>query len=393
MVLSVPRILLLSAAVLALWCSKRSFIRPGMQRPPRIGPQLSHTRQPRSLTSWRSRLFASAYRRNRGFRLSYEAGHYSKWNWDAGDGLARKVNYVRRGPTNGKKVVLVHGFGGSAYHWRHNILVLADAGFDVYACDLLGFGRSEKPLLKYGAQLWRDQLVAFIEQVVGSPVALIGNSLGGYASLKAAADRADLVVQLALLNGAGPFRGDDSEAMLRSQLLRGGESMLLALGRLAATGAPLPGWARVELERLLVSSAFLYLRTPQRIRELLESLYPANSNNIDDELISSILLPAYHPNAMEVYFRLVSSTAQGNTTSEADSADALCERLEQPLLLLWGDMDPWVKPTAADRLEQAYKGHDLERVRLQAGHCTMDEVPEQVNDVLLAWLDGPKQVS
>jgi pimeloyl-ACP methyl ester carboxylesterase len=66
----------------------------------------------------------------------------------------------------GPPVVLVHGFGASAYHWRYNIPVLA-ASHRVYAVDLLGFGWSDKPLIPGYADysVWQDQLAAFIREV------------------------------------------------------------------------------------------------------------------------------------------------------------------------------------------------------------------------------------
>lgn len=39
-----------------------------------------------------------------------------------------------QGPT----ILLVHGFGASAYHWRSNIPALVQAGYRVFAVDLLG---------------------------------------------------------------------------------------------------------------------------------------------------------------------------------------------------------------------------------------------------------------
>src|SRR3954454_15231076 len=42
-------------------------------------------------------------------------------------------------------VVLAHGFPELAYSWRHQIPVLADAGFHVLAPAQLGYGRSGRP--------------------------------------------------------------------------------------------------------------------------------------------------------------------------------------------------------------------------------------------------------
>src|SRR5881409_2987838 len=60
------------------------------------------------------------------------------------DGLA--LNYLVEG--RGPAVVLVHGLGGFAESWRHNVPSLA-ARATVYAVDLPGFGRSGKPSAGY----------------------------------------------------------------------------------------------------------------------------------------------------------------------------------------------------------------------------------------------------
>src|SRR5438445_10816801 len=59
-------------------------------------------------------------------------------------GLALHYLVEGRGPA----VVLVHGLGGFAASWRHNIPSLA-ARATVYAVDLPGFGRSGKPSAAY----------------------------------------------------------------------------------------------------------------------------------------------------------------------------------------------------------------------------------------------------
>ena len=53
----------------------------------------------------------------------------------------------------------------------------------VYAIDLLGFGRSDKPLMSYSIELWTEQLLDFLSEFVSQPSILVGNSIGSLISL------------------------------------------------------------------------------------------------------------------------------------------------------------------------------------------------------------------
>ena len=112
---------------------------------------------------------------------------------------------------SGPAVLLVHGFGASTDHWRHNIPVLAQR-HEVHAIDLLGFGRSAKPAgLAYGGALWRDQLAAYVRQRIARPTVLVGNSLGGFAALAAGAALQEQAAGVVLINAAGPFADEQQQ--------------------------------------------------------------------------------------------------------------------------------------------------------------------------------------
>ena len=115
-------------------------------------------------------------------------------------------------------MVFVHGFGASIGHFRKNIPALSQnyrvrnqqrapspllctfqcASCDgchkrliyerftceqVYAIDLLGFGRSDKPLMSYSIELWTEQLLDFLSEFIEEPPILVGNSIGSLISL------------------------------------------------------------------------------------------------------------------------------------------------------------------------------------------------------------------
>jgi len=80
---------------------------------------------------------------------------------------------------SGPTLVLVHGYGSSAFgDWGQVMLPLA-AHRHVVALDLLGFGNSDKPLINYGVQPWVDVLGEFLREKRISDFTLMGESLGG----------------------------------------------------------------------------------------------------------------------------------------------------------------------------------------------------------------------
>ena len=70
----------------------------------------------------------------------------------------------------------------------------------------MGFGKSPKPNdIDYSGALWKDQVIAYVNEVIKKPTVIVGNSLGGYAALAAGASLKDLSAGVVLLNAAGYF--------------------------------------------------------------------------------------------------------------------------------------------------------------------------------------------
>jgi pimeloyl-ACP methyl ester carboxylesterase len=260
----------------------------------------------------------------------------------------------------GPAVLLVHGFGASTDHWRHNIPVLAER-HEVHAIDLLGFGRSAKPVgPAYGGALWRDQLANYVRERIGRPTVLVGNSLGGYAALAAAASLGAEAAGVVLVNAAGPFSGEQAEP-------RGWGAIARRTVGAALLRSPV-------LQRLL----FENLRRPATIRRTLRQVY-IDQTNVDEELVESIRRPSLDPGAFGV-FRTVFDIPRGQPLDELFAA------LQSPLLLLWGIRDPWINAAGRRASFQRHAPAATREVVLEAGHCPHDEVPAQVNAALLEWL-------
>ncbi|MFL5639930.1 MAG: alpha/beta fold hydrolase [Gemmatimonadaceae bacterium] len=92
-----------------------------------------------------------------------------------------KIRVVERGDPSSAPVVLVHGWGCTAYVFRYNMPALADAGFRAIAVDLKGHGLSDKPLGPHEYTI--DSLVEHLRDILDvlglERPALAGHSLGG----------------------------------------------------------------------------------------------------------------------------------------------------------------------------------------------------------------------
>ena len=264
----------------------------------------------------------------------------------------------------------MHGFGASTDHWRKNITGLYP-DFEVYAIDLLGFGRSAKPKLQYGGDLWRDQLNEFISQVIGQKAVLAGNSLGGYACLCVAAQCPDSVAGLALLNSAGPFsttQPTSEPEALQAQIQPPKQPLQKLLGDSVK-------W--IFQQPLAQTILFQYVRQRWVIRQTLEKVY-LDKSAITDQLIDEISRPAYDAGALDVFVSVFSSP-------QGEKVDVLLKQLTCSLLLLWGEADPWINARErSQKFRQYYP--QLTEYFLTAGHCPHDEAPDKVNPLLRDWV-------
>ena len=278
------------------------------------------------------------------------------WQW-----RGQSIYYVRAGEKKSghPPLLLVHGFGASTDHWRKNIAELSN-DFEVWAIDLLGFGRSAKPDWQYGGDLWRDQLNDFITDVIGQPAVLAGNSLGGYSALCVAAQRPESAVGLVLLNSAGPFT--DTKVPTQPNPLQ------KFIGDVSRSVLLQP-WASFLL--------FQYVRQRSVIRNTLEKVY-FDQSAITDQLVEEIYRPSCDVGAHKV-FASVFKSPQG------EKIDVLLKQLSCPLLLLWGEADPWMRSKERGAQFRQYYPQLTEHY-LKAGHCPHDEVPEQVNAILRDWV-------
>ncbi len=275
------------------------------------------------------------------------------WQW-----RGHRVRYVTVG--QGQPIVLLHGFGASIGHWQKNIGALAAAGYQVYALDLLGFGASDKPDIDYAMELWQDLVYDFWRALIRRPAVIVGNSIGGLLALMLLAHHPEMVTQGILLNPAGGLnhRPDELNPLLGK--------VLGTFGQLASSA-----WVGPWL--------FDRIRQKHRIRNSLKQIYSQRSA-ITDELVEMLYRPSCDPGAQKV-FGAILSAPPGPRPQE------LLPLVQVPLLVLWGEADPWTPVQASRLYADRTAGPPIQVTVLpRTGHCPHDERPELVNPCILDWL-------
>lgn len=291
-----------------------------------------------------------------------EQGWY-KWNWE-GTEKSRgpyEINYVKAGE-KGVPIVLVHGFGAHAFHWRYQIPALSEK-YRVYSLCLLGYGWSPKVVTPYSGELWGAQVADFVREVVGEPAVICGNSIGALAALSAAAAAPDFARGLVMLNAAGRFDAPESAVANPAPSMESEEN-------------PVAAWFKGLLARVVSGSIFF--STKYRIGPILKQVY-VNQEQVDEDLIRSIQRPAEEPQALEAFHEISQAGARTKTT-----VPELLGRLPAglPVLLVWGQKDPWMGPAKGQAVLRACVARGLEctlEPMAEAGHCPHDDDPDAVN--------------
>lgn len=299
-------------------------------------------------------------------------GSHSTWIWQD---MAIHWRHLPAAPRSGPGlgvVLLLHGFGAASGHWRGNAGALAAAGWSVYALDLLGFGASAQPgpgrspAQRLDNRLWARQVQAFLQEVVGHPAVLIGHSLGGLVATTCATFFPRWVrgVVAATLPDpawmAGPSR-PHRRSPWRRRLQR---------------------WSVRVLCRLLPLELLVPLLAHSPLLSLGIQLAYATPVIGDRPLQRLIAWPARRPGAVGALRAMSVAMA---LRPHGATAPWLLQRLQRPLLMIWGQRDALVPLPIGQAIARRFEHLPL-RVLEGCGHCAHDDDPQGFNGAVTAWL-------
>lgn len=290
-------------------------------------------------------------------------GSQRDWVWR---GWQTRYTYIRQSQDdrNATPLILLHGFGASIGHWRHNLEVFSQS-HPVYALDMLGFGATEKAPARYNVDLWVEQVYDFWKTFIGQPAVLVGNSIGSLVCVAAAAAHPDMVQGIVMMSLHDPsMRTEAIPPLLR------------------------PAIASIEnlvISPLVLKTIFKLVRRRSVVRKWAGLAY-ANKEAVTDELVDILTGPAADRGSAGAFYALFKAMTSDQF---GPSVKTMLSKLNIPILLIWGQQDRMIPPRLLRPSQFLEYNSKLQLVELDnAGHCPHDECPERVNQIILDWINS-----
>lgn len=276
------------------------------------------------------------------------------------------------GPADAPTLLLVHGLGASHLSW----LSLADrlvATHRVVALDLVGFGHSEPGPRRASVEHNRDLLARFVRQVVGRPVTLVGNSMGGMITAMTAHAHPRLIESVVLVDPALPGALDVRSLRRVDPRM----AMFFTLYNVPGVGEP---FMRLRRARL----------TPrQQVAQLLSDVCVDPSRvepRVIDLLVSATAARRSYAWSDRAFLAAERSVVRHLTTGRGRYTEILAN-LRQPTLLVHGEGDRLVDVRAARAVAPRNPRMDLVTLP-HVGHAPQLEAPDELAELIVRWHAG-----
>ena len=280
-------------------------------------------------------------------------GEERRYSWKYGD-----VFYKVKGDRDARPLLLIHGFGpgSSSYEWRKNVDVLAEH-FHVYVIDLLGFGTSDRPHIDYTAETFTDLIGDFIKEVVGKATTVVAHGL--------------------------PCAYVIANAYRRPQLF---ERLVLVTPPTTILQEAVPGpintaWKFVLRTPILGQFIYNMLTTRRAIRANYDRQGYYNPGMVTDDLVEYIFTSAHQPHS---HFPAASFLSHHLTM---DVHEAL-ERLQRPIVAIWGRQGTQTPSEAADAFKRVNPGIDI-RILDNCNQQPQDEQATHFNNLVREFATQP----
>ncbi len=237
-------------------------------------------------------------------------GRLRRYAWRHGE-----IAFQRLG--QGPPLLLLHSFGPGhgSDEWR-TVAETLSASHQVFAPDLLGWGRSEKPQRTYDGEFYLQQILDFLHDVIGERAVIVAAGLSAAYATQIAVDQPERVKALGLVVPLGiEVHGDEPDVK---------DALVHRLLRLPILG----------------TSALNLFTSRSGIAHHLRNDVFAGPERVDAEAVDRHYLASHQPGAH-------ASLAAYLAGYLNHGVEELLPRLSVPLWLAWG------RSAAAPRIETA----------------------------------------
>jgi pimeloyl-ACP methyl ester carboxylesterase len=279
----------------------------------------------------------------------------------------------------GKPIVLCHGWPEHAFSWRHQVPVLAAAGYHVIVPNQRGYGNSSRPaeVADYDIEHLSGDLVALLDHYGYEDATLVGHDWGAFVVWGTALLHPHRVNKVINLSLPYPERGERPWVELMEDAL-GGDFYFVHFNRQ-------PG----------VADAVLDDNTSRFLRNMYRKNVPPAEPRPGMALINLARAeaplgePVMSDSELAVFVSAFESSGFTGSINWYRNLDRNWRLLadvnpiiRQPTLMIYGDRD------AVQRSENlAEFVPAVEVVELDCGHWIQQEEPEETNRAILGWLD------
>ncbi len=308
-----------------------------------------------------------------------------------------QLRVVEAGNRDAPVVVLAHGFPELAYSWRHQIPVLADAGYHVLAPDQRGYGGSSRPkaIEAYNIHELTADIVGLLDDVGAQRAVWIGHDWGAGVAWHAPRLHPDRVTAVAALSVPVLPRAQVPPTQAFRETFGENFFYMLYFQEPGVADAELGGDPARTLRRMIGG-----LRPPSDAGAAMRMAAPGPEGFID-RLPEPDGLPDWiSQDELDHYISEFSRTGftgglnwyrnfdrNWETTPQLDPQ--LHEaKISVPCLFMAGTADPVLSFTRRDRTAEVIAGPYREVLIEGAGHWLQQERPDEVNANLLEFLTG-----
>jgi pimeloyl-ACP methyl ester carboxylesterase len=279
------------------------------------------------------------------------------------DGI--RVFYVENGPPDGPLVLLCHGFPEFWWSWRHQLGPLGDAGYHAVAIDLPGYGRSDKPDVRYDALWLTDRLAGLVEALGHQRVAIVGHDWGGLLAWPFARRFPERTAHVIGVNTPDLPRTQIPPVELFRQLRPDEPIYIVQFQEPGAAEFVLGGDADAFMQLMLRGPAtYNHDAFPDDVVRRYADQFRARG---------SLTPPLDYYRNMDRNWEL--------------TADIAGRTIDVPCLMICAEHDPVLSPALADGMEDRVPNLTKVLIR-ECGHWTQQERPDETTKAMLDFLDA-----